>query len=96
MNGPDEEPTEKPTNTKQEAQDEGEWMARNWIAIAAVSILALLLLVTAMMQWTGLIDVFAPIAETESQQWIGVGALALIVLIIGAWGWWSVVASTSE
>ena len=87
MSEPDREPTEKPTNSKQEAEEEGQWMARNWIGIAVVSIFSLLLLMLGAMQFTGVIDIFAPIAETEGQQWGVFFVLALIVIIVGGWSW---------
>ncbi|MXV62003.1 hypothetical protein GS429_08010 [Natronorubrum sp. JWXQ-INN-674] len=87
MSEPDREPTEKPTTSKQEAEEEGQWMARNWIGIAVVSILSLLLLVVAMMQFTGVMDVFAPIAETETQQWGVFFALAVALIILAGWSW---------
>lgn len=93
MTGPDEEPTQKPTHDKKEATEEGRWMARSWIAIAVVSILALLLVVVGLMQFTGLVDVFAPFADTQTGQWGAFAVLALIVVAIAAWGWRAVAAS---
>ena len=59
MTGPDEEPTEKPTNTEAEAAAEGRWMARSWAGVAVVSILILLLLALGLMQVTGLVEVLS-------------------------------------
>ncbi len=87
MSEPDREPTETTTTSKEEAEEEGQWMARNWIGIAVVSIFSLLLIMLAAMQFTGLIDIFAPIAETEGQQWGVFFVLALIVIIVGGWSW---------
>ncbi|RQG98994.1 hypothetical protein [Natrarchaeobius oligotrophus] len=87
MSEPDREPTETPTTDKQEAEQEGQRMARNWVGIAVVSILAMLLLVIAMMQATGLVDVFAPVATTETQQWGAFAVLAVIVVAIAGWSW---------
>lgn len=87
MDEPDQEPTEKPTEDREEAEQEGKWMARNWIGIAVVSILALLLLVVGMMQATGLVDVFAPIADTQGGQWAAFGVLALLVVVLAGWSW---------
>ncbi|WP_394739507.1 hypothetical protein [Natronococcus roseus] len=92
MDEPDEEPTEKPTNDREEAEREGKWMARNWIGIAVVSILALLLLAVGMMQATGLVDVFAPVADSETGQWAAFGVLALAVLAIAGWSWRAIVS----
>ena len=87
MSEPDQEPTETPTTSRDEAEAEGQWMARNWLGIAVVSILSLVILALALMQWTGLINVFAPIAETEGQQWGALVFFALVVLILGGWSW---------
>ncbi|SDJ45810.1 hypothetical protein [Natronorubrum texcoconense] len=87
MSEPDREPTETTTTSKEEAEEEGQWMARNGIGIAVVSIFSLLLIMLAAMQFTGVIDIFAPIAETEGQQWGVFFVLALIVIIVGGWSW---------
>lgn len=92
MSEPDREPTEKPTTSQEEAEAEGHWMARYWIGIAVVSIFGLLLIVIAAMQFTGVVDVFAPIADTEGQQWGVFFVLALIVLIVGGWSWKAIIS----
>lgn len=92
MEKPDQEPTEKPTEDRAEAEQEGKWMARNWIGIAVVSILALLLLVVGMMQATGLVDVLAPVADTQGGQWAAFGVLAFIVLVLAGWSWRAIVS----
>lgn len=84
---PTEKPTEKPTHDSAEAEQEGQWMARNWLAIAAVSILGLLLLAVGLLQATGLVSVFAPVAETQTQQWGAFGVLVLIWVLIAGWSW---------
>ncbi len=68
MTEPDEEPTGKPTRTEEEATEEGEWMLRNWLGIAVVSIASLVVLALGLLQWSGLVDVFAPVAATETGQ----------------------------
>ncbi|SDR04005.1 hypothetical protein [Natronobacterium texcoconense] len=87
MSSPDEEPTEKATTDRNEAEHEGKWMGRNWLGIAAVSILGLLLLALGMLQAGGLVDVFAPIAETQTQQWAAFGVLVLIWIGLAGWSW---------
>ncbi|WP_121741280.1 hypothetical protein [Natronorubrum halophilum] len=87
MSEPDREPTETPTTSKEEAEEDVQWMTRNWIGIAVVSILSLLLLVIAAMQFTGVINVLSPIADTEGQQWGVFFVLALLVIILGGWSW---------
>ncbi|WP_265108449.1 hypothetical protein [Halosolutus halophilus] len=91
MSEPDREPTDKPTNTKAEAKEEDQWMIRNWVGIAAVSIFGLLLLALGMMQATGLVDVLAPFADTEAQQWGVFAVLALGVIALAGWGWSAIV-----
>ena len=87
MSEPDREPTDKPTHNREEAEHEGQWMARNWIGIAIVSIFGLLLLMVGVMQATGLMDVFAPVAETETQQWAAFGVLVLVWRARAGWSW---------
>ncbi|RKD98209.1 hypothetical protein [Halopiger aswanensis] len=87
MSEPDREPTKKPTNTKKEAKHEDQWMIRNWIGVAVVSIFGLLLLMIALMQATGVMDVFGSVAETGTQQWAVFGVLALIWLALAGWSW---------
>ena len=87
MSDPDRESTDEPTHDREEAEREGQWMARNWLGIAVVSILGLLLVVIAMMQATGTMDVLAPIAETETQQWAVLGVLVLAWLALAGWSW---------
>ncbi|QSW99798.1 hypothetical protein [Haloterrigena alkaliphila] len=87
MSEPDREPTEKPTTSKEEAESEGKWMARNGIAIGVVSILALVVLMIGAMQATGLVDVLAPFAETAGAQWGVFFVMALVVIILGGWSW---------
>ncbi|APW97834.1 hypothetical protein CHINAEXTREME_08595 [Halobiforma lacisalsi AJ5] len=87
MSSPDEEPTQKPTTDRTEAERGNKWMGRNWLGIAAVSILGLVLLVVGMLQATGLVGVFAPVAESETQQWVAFGVLVLIWVALAGWSW---------
>ena len=87
MSEPNEEPTEKPTRTEEEATQEGAWMLRNWLGIAVVSIAALVVIALGLLQWTGLIDVFGPVASTETGQWMAFGVLVLVVVALAAWTW---------
>ncbi|MDJ1433891.1 hypothetical protein [Halostagnicola sp. A-GB9-2] len=91
MSEPDREPTEKPTHDVEEAEQEGKGMARNWIGVAVVSIFTLLAIVIGMMQATGVVDVFAPFAETETQQWGIFFVIALAVIALAAWSWKEIV-----
>jgi flagellar biosynthesis protein FlhB len=92
MDEPDQEPTEKPTQDRHEAEQEGKWMARNWMGIAVISILTLLLLAVGLMQATGLVDVFAPVADSQTGQWAAFGVLALVVVAIAGWSWRAIVS----
>ncbi|GAB3017534.1 hypothetical protein [Natronobiforma cellulositropha] len=83
----DREPTETPAESREQAESEGAWMAQNWLRIAVVSILSLWLVALGIMQATGLIDVFAPVASTETGQWAAFGVLALVVIAIAVWSW---------
>ncbi|OVE85448.1 hypothetical protein [Natronolimnobius baerhuensis] len=94
MSSPDQEPTETPTTDTQEAEREGQWMARNWLGIAAVSIFGLLLVAIALMQATGLVSIFAPVAETQTQQWGMFGVLVLVWLGLAGWSWRAISSST--
>ena len=87
MSEPDREPTEKPTTSKEEAESETEWMARNWIGVAIVSILGLVLLMLGAMQATGLVDVFGPIADAEATQWGVFFLMAVALIILAGWSW---------
>ena len=87
MEDQNEEPTDTPTQSQEQAVEEGAWMAQNWLRIAVISILGLWVLALGMMQATGLVDVFAPVADTEAGQWAAFTVLAVIVLAIAVWSW---------
>ena len=80
---------ERPTTDKSEAKAQGRSMVRHWVGIAVVSILGLWILAIAVMQATGLVAVFAPIAETETetQQWGLLGVLVLVWIALAGWSW---------
>ncbi len=63
------------------------WMARNWLGIAVVSIFGLLLLVLALLQASGLVDVFGPVADTQTGQWAAFGVLVIAWLALAGWSW---------
>ncbi|MCU4741126.1 opsin family protein [Halobacteria archaeon AArc-m2/3/4] len=88
-NSPDEEPTDTPTRNREQAEEEGAWMGQNWLRIAVVSILGLWVVALGLLQASGLINVFAPIADTQRGQWAAFAVLALVVIGIGAWSWFS-------
>lgn len=87
MADPDSDPTETTTTDKQEAESEGKTMGRHWLGIAAVSILGLLLIALGLLQASGVVDVFAPIAESQTQQWGVFAALVLGWIALAGWSW---------
>jgi hypothetical protein len=86
MEEPEEEAVEEPTTDEEQAEKEATWMAKEWVTIATVSILGLLLFALGLMQATGLVDVLAPIADTEAGQWLAFGVLALGAAALFVWG----------
>ncbi|MFC4247471.1 hypothetical protein ACFOZ7_10740 [Natribaculum luteum] len=87
---PDAEAIEEPTrDSKQEARETA-WMMKEGTTIGVVSILAVLLLALALMQATGLVDLMAPLADTQLGQWGAFAALALVVAAVFAWSRWGV------
>lgn len=96
MSRPDDRPTETPTTDRERAADEGAWMARNWLAVAAVSILALVVLALGLLQYTGLVNLFAPIAGTEAGQWAAFAVIALVVAGVAAWSWAALVGDAGS
>ncbi|WP_252698266.1 hypothetical protein [Natronosalvus vescus] len=87
MSKPDDRPTETPTEDSEDARQEGRWMARNWLAVAVVSIFTMVVLALAMLQATGLIEVPVPFTEAEGGQWAVLAVIAVVVLATGAWSW---------
>ena len=85
MKEPDEEAIEEPTTSEDQAEQEATWMVKEWTTIGTVSILLLLILVLGLMQVTGVVDLLAPIVDTEIGQWAVFLGLALIVLVIFIW-----------
>jgi polyferredoxin len=85
MEEPDEEAIEEPTTDEQQAEREATWMAKEWASIGVISILVMVLLALGLLQATGVIDLLAPIADTEIGQWGAFVVLALVVLGISLW-----------
>ena len=83
----DDDPTDDPTHDTEEARREGAAMGRRWLQIAAVATFATLLVALGLLQATGLVDLFAPIADSEAAQWALFAVLALVVVAVGAWSW---------
>lgn len=83
------EPTETTTQSREQATEEGAWMAQNWLRIAVFSILFLVVFVVGLMQMSGVVDLLGPIVDSEGGQWIVFGILAAAVVAIGVWAWGS-------
>lgn len=85
MEEPDEDAIEEPTTSEEQAEREATWMVKEWTTIAAISILLLLVLVLGLMQATGVVDLLAPVVDTEIGQWAVFVVIALVVLAIFLW-----------
>lgn len=85
MEEPDEDAIEEPTTSEEQAEREATWMMKEWTTIGTISILVLLVLVLGLMQATGLVDLVAPVADTEIGQWSVFVAIVLITLAIFVW-----------
>jgi hypothetical protein len=86
MEEPEGEAVEEPTTDEEQAEKEATWMAKEWVTIATVSILGLLLFALGLMQATGLVDLLAPIVDTEGGQWLVFGVLVLGAAALFVWG----------
>lgn len=85
MEEPDEDAIEEPTTSEEQAEREATWMMKEWTTIGTISILVLLVVVLGLMQATGLVDLVAPVADTEIGQWSVFVAIVLITLAIFVW-----------
>ncbi|WP_222918801.1 hypothetical protein [Natrinema sp. SYSU A 869] len=82
---PDEEAIDQPTTTNAQEADEAAWMMKEGITIGLIAIGAMVILGLGLLQWTGLVDLFAPIADTGLGQWAAFAVLVLIGLAVFAW-----------
>ncbi|MFD1562005.1 hypothetical protein ACFR99_00250 [Haloarchaeobius amylolyticus] len=82
---PNEEAIDEPTTSGAQEADETAWMMKEGVSVGLISIAAVLVLALGLLQLTGLVDVLAPVADTELGQWLAFGVLVLIVL--AAFGW---------
>lgn len=89
MNDRDDDPTNSPTQSREQATEEGAWMTQNGIRIAVFSILGTLLLALALMQGTGLIDPLGAVVDTRGGEWAVIAVVGLAVIAIGLWSWLS-------
>ena len=82
---PDAEAIDEPTTSGAQEADETAWMMKEGIMIGLFAIVGVVVLALGLMQGTGLIDLFAPIADSGLWQWIGFGVLVVLVLAAFAW-----------
>ncbi|WP_276253825.1 hypothetical protein [Halomontanus rarus] len=87
---PDEQSIDEPTQNREQEASETAWMMKEGVSIGVISILALLLLALALMQFSGLIDLLSPVADTGLGQWSVFAVLALAVVALFAWSRWGV------
>lgn len=82
-----EDPTETPTEDQQQAKAEGQVQAKNWVRIAVFATFGTFLLALGLLQATGMIELFAPVVDSQAGQGLVFVALAAIVFGLGAWSW---------
>ncbi|WP_090614797.1 hypothetical protein [Natrinema salaciae] len=82
---PDEGAIDEPTTSSAQEADETAWMMKEGITIGLIAIGAMVLLGLGLLQGTGLVDVFAPIADSNVGQWAAFGVLVLVALAAFAW-----------
>lgn len=80
------DPDKTPSTTEAEQREEGEVLAKGWIRVAGISILAVLLTVVGLLQATGYVDLF-PFGEGWTIQWLVFVLLAVILVSIELWSW---------
>ena len=88
MSDPGEDPERTPSTTEAEQREEAEVLAKGWLRVAAVSILAVVLTVVGLLQAGGLIDLF-PFGEDWTLEWLVFVLLAAVVVAVELWGWLS-------
>lgn len=88
MSDPGEDPEKTPSTTEEEQREEAEVLAKGWLRVATVSILATVLTVVGLLQASGLVDLF-PFGEDWTVEWLVFVLLAALLVGIELWGWWS-------
>lgn len=83
---PDEEAVEEPTTDEKQEAEATKWMMMQGTSVGAISILATWLVALALMQYTGLVDLGQPVADTQIQQWMVFLALTAAAGAVFAWG----------
>ncbi|MGQ3413482.1 hypothetical protein ACT4ML_14605 [Natrinema sp. LN54] len=82
---PDEGAIDEPTTSNDQEADEAAWMMKEGITVGLIAIGAMILLGLGLLQGTGLVDFFAPIADSGFGQWIALGVLAMAAIALFAW-----------
>lgn len=82
---PDEGAIDEPTTSSAQEADETAWMMKEGVTIGLIAIGAMLLLGLGLLQGSGLVDVFAPIADTGLGQWAAFGVLVLVAIAVFVW-----------
>ena len=82
-----EDPTETPTEDKEQAKAKGEVQAKNWLRIAVFATFGTFLLALGLLQATGMVELFAPVVDSGIGQGLVFVALALVVFGLGVWSW---------
>ncbi|OAQ54199.1 hypothetical protein HTG_01305 [Natrinema mahii] len=82
---PDEGAIDEPTTSSAQEADETAWMLKEGITVGLIAIGAMLLLGLGLLQGSGLVDFFAPIADSGLGQWLALGVLALAAVALFAW-----------
>ncbi|WP_226479302.1 hypothetical protein [Natrinema amylolyticum] len=82
---PDEEAIDEPTTTNAQEADEAAWMMKEGVTIGLIAIGAMVVLGLGLLQGSGLVDFFAPIAETGFGQWAAFAVLILVGIAVFAW-----------
>ncbi|WP_254523903.1 hypothetical protein [Natrinema caseinilyticum] len=82
---PDEEAIDEPTTSGAQEADETAWMMKEGVTIGLISIVVFFVLALGLLQGTGLVDLLAPIADSELGQWAAFAALIVAVLAAFAW-----------
>ncbi|ELY85840.1 hypothetical protein [Natrinema altunense] len=82
---PDEEAIDEPTTSPAQEADETAWMLKEGVTIGLIAIGAMVVLGLGLLQGTGLVDLFAPIADTEFGQWAAFAVLVLVGIAVFVW-----------
>ncbi|ELY74042.1 hypothetical protein [Natrinema pallidum] len=82
---PDEEAIDEPTTSPAQEADETAWMVKEGVTIGLIAIGAMVVLGLGLLQGTGLVDPFAPIADTEFGQWAAFAVVVLVGVAVFVW-----------